>query len=100
MNKSLSGFAFCVFLLAGCATGEPASMLLHQATTTRLGLASTDEVTIANIHKAPADLLGGSKVTYDATTAKGRKFACSTLMMPSINPLEKPQYSNIECAPK
>ncbi len=87
-------------LLAGCATGAPDPMIIHQATTTTLGLASTDEVTVSNIKQSASNSLGANTVTFDATTTKGRKFACSTKMMPSINPLEKPTYSTFKCEPK
>lgn len=39
-------------LISGCATGAPDTMLLQQGTTNKLGLSSTDEVTISNIQKA------------------------------------------------
>ncbi|WP_058913256.1 hypothetical protein [Entomohabitans teleogrylli] len=87
-------------LLTGCATGAPDMMRLQQGTTNELGLSSTDEVTLSNVVKGPASALGGSTVTWDATTTKGRKFSCKTLMMPSLNPLEKAPYGNFECAPK
>ncbi|WP_312952744.1 hypothetical protein [Superficieibacter sp.] len=89
-----------VALLAGCAAGAPDTMKLQQATATKLGLGSTDEVTLSNIQQSKPDILGGSTVTLDATTAKGRKFSCSTLMMPSLNPLEKPTYTSFDCAAK
>jgi hypothetical protein len=87
-------------VLTGCATGAPDPLILQQATSTRLGLASTDEITLSNVVKAAPDALGGSTVTFDAVTAKGRKFGCQTRMLPNLNPLEKPTYTTFECSPK
>lgn len=87
-------------VLSGCATGAPDTMRLQQATTYHLGLSSTDEVTLSNVVKGPANALGSSTVTWDATTTKGRKFSCKTLMLVSLNPLEKSPYGDTECAPK
>lgn len=92
--------AAVVFTLTGCATGAPDTMLLQQGAANVLGLASTDELTISNIQKGEANALGSSTVVYDAVTAKGRNFTCNTLMMPNLNPLEKPTYTKIECQPK
>jgi len=100
MYRALLLTALSLSFLSGCATGAPDPLIIQQATASRLGLASTDEVTISNVVKAQPDALGGSKVTFDATTAKGRKFACNTLMMPNLNPLEKPSYSTFECIQK
>lgn len=54
-------------LLPGCATGAPDTMALQQDTRNKLGLSSTDEVTLRNIVKRPANTLerGGN---WDATT--------------------------------
>ncbi|OMQ24394.1 hypothetical protein [Serratia oryzae] len=86
--------------LTGCATGAPDTMLLQQGTVNVLGLASTDELTLSNIQKGEANALGSSNVVFDAVTAKGRKFSCQTLMMPSLNPLDKPTYGEFKCQPK
>ena len=99
MRKIFLTSALC-FTLAGCATGAPDMMILQQATSTELGLASTDEVTISNVVKGKPSALGGSTVTYDAVTAKGRQFTCNTMMMPNLNPLEKPTYTSFKCQPK
>lgn len=99
MKRMLITSTLCI-ALSGCATGAPDIMVIQQATATRLGLSSTDEVTISNTVKATPDALGASKVTFEATTAKGRKFACYTTMMPSLNPLDKPTYTDFECQPK
>jgi hypothetical protein len=89
-----------VLTLTGCATGAPDTMRLQQGAANVLGLASTDELTISNIQKGEANALGSSDVVFDVVTTKGRKFSCQTLMMPSLNPLEKPTYSEIKCQPK
>lgn len=99
MKRMITSVALCC-TLAGCATGAPDLMLIQQATATQLGLASTDEVTVSNVVKGAPSALGGSSVTYSAVTARGRAFECSTLMMPSLNPLNKPDYSNFKCQPK
>ncbi|MBA7844074.1 hypothetical protein HV213_28315 [Klebsiella sp. RHBSTW-00484] len=99
MKRIIVPAALC-FTLAGCATGAPDMMVIQQATATQLGLASTDEVTVSNVVKGKPSALGGSTVTYDAVTARGRKFTCNTMMMPNLNPLEKPTYTSFQCQPK
>lgn len=99
MKRIITSAALC-FTLAGCATGAPDMMLIQQATATRLGLASTDEVTITSLVKGTPSALGSSTVTYNAVTTKGRQFTCNTRMMPSLNPLDKPTYTEFECQPK
>lgn len=89
-----------VMTLAGCATGAPDTMRLQQGTVNVLGLASTDELTLSNIQKGEANALGSSNVVFDAVTARGRKFQCQTLMMPNLNPLDKPTYGEFKCEPK
>ncbi|TCV98308.1 hypothetical protein [Biostraticola tofi] len=99
MNRK---FAAClvfsaVTLLAGCSS-TPNQLKLHQGTANLLGLASTDEVTLSNVQKGTPDALGGSTVTFDATTARGRKFACKTFMIPGL--LAEPSYGDFSCAQK
>jgi len=89
-----------ICLVSGCATGAPDAMILQQGTTNKLGLSSTDEVTISNIVKGPSNALGSSIVTWDALTTKGRKFSCQSLMMASLNPLEAAPYGDFKCQPK
>lgn len=101
MKKNLLLMALGIAaLISGCATGAPDTMLLQQGTTNKLGLSSTDEVTISNIQKGTANVLGSSIISWDAVTTKGRKFTCQTLMMASLNPLEKAPYGEFDCQPK
>ncbi|KGT94207.1 hypothetical protein NG99_10175 [Erwinia typographi] len=96
MKKVLLAVSAAVMLLsvAGCSS-TPNTMKLQQGTTNLLGLASTDEVTLSNIQKGTPNALGGSDVTFDATTAKGRKFKCKTFMIPGL--LAEPTYSDFTC---
>ncbi|GBU15263.1 hypothetical protein AwPolaro_06410 [Polaromonas sp.] len=87
-----------VLVLTACATGAPDTLKLQQATSLRLGLGSTDELSLTKIKEETPDALGGKKITYLATTARGRKFNCSTLMMPGL-PINPPSYSAVECTP-
>jgi hypothetical protein len=51
------------------------NMIDVQTSTARtLGLASSDEVTVANVQYGQKNALGGQQVSYDATTGKGRRF--------------------------
>ncbi|QKJ86308.1 hypothetical protein PMPD1_1349 [Paramixta manurensis] len=81
--------------LAGCSS-TPNTLKLQQATTNTLGLASTDEVTLSNVQKGEPNALGGSEVTFDAVTGKGRKFKCKTFMIPGF--LDEPTYSDFSCS--
>ena len=91
--------ATLVATLTGCATGAPDTMTLQQAATNAIGLASTDEMTLSNVRKSPPNLLGGTIVSYTATTTKGRKFNCTAFLTPGMPPLTKDQYSNFKCEP-
>ncbi len=88
-------FVVAALALTGCMS-NPNSLKLQQGTTNILGLASTDEVTLSNIQKGTPNALGGSEVTFDATTAKGRKFKCKTFMIPGL--LAEPTYSDFSCS--
>ncbi|WP_321943698.1 hypothetical protein [Paraburkholderia tropica] len=99
MNRmSLPVAAMLVAALSGCAASAPDVMTLQQATASELGLASTDELTLAGIATGTPNALGGAIVSYRATTARGRRFSCSTLMVPGIA-FSPPQYSEIRCRP-
>ena len=65
-------------MLAGCSTlkTDQAIPLLQAETAKMLGLGSSDG--------AQPDALGGQKLSYRATTEKGRIFDCSSMMMPGI----------------
>ncbi|WP_426233365.1 hypothetical protein [Pseudomonas sp. TWP3-2] len=92
-------FAFLLLMLtatlSGCAT-NPNVLQMHKVTAETLGLASTDELTMGPVTKGTPDFLGGTQLTFEATTAKGRKFNCSTYMTPGIL-LEPPKYSRLTC---
>ena len=70
-------------MLAGCSTlkTDQAIPLLQAETAKMLGL---DEITVSNVNGAQPDALGGQKLSYRATTEKGRIFDCSSMMMPGI----------------
>jgi starvation-inducible outer membrane lipoprotein len=82
-------------LLAGCAT-TPNVLQIHKVTAEAIGLASTDELTMGPVTKGKEDFLGGAELTFQATTAKGRVFNCSTFMTPGIL-LDPPKYSRLTC---
>ena len=73
-------------MLAGCSTlkTDQAIPLLQAETAKMLGLGSSDEITVSNVNGAQPDALGGQKLSYRATTEKGRIFDCSSMMMPGI----------------
>ncbi|MGY4816493.1 hypothetical protein ACVNP3_11215 [Pseudomonas chlororaphis subsp. piscium] len=81
--------------LAGCST-NPNVLQIHKVTAETIGLASTDELTMGPVTKGKEDFLGGSELTFKATTAKGRVFNCSTFMTPGIL-LDPPKYSRLTC---
>ena len=70
MKKPLI-FLTVTLMLAGCST-------------LKTGLGSSDEITVTNVNGAQPDALGGQKLSYRATTEKGRIFDCSSMMMPGI----------------
>ncbi|AZF53185.1 hypothetical protein C4J85_2700 [Pseudomonas sp. R4-34-07] len=82
-------------LLAGCAT-NPNVLQIHKVTAETIGLASTDELIMGPVTKGKEDFLGGAELTFQATTAKGRVFNCSTFMTPGIL-LDPPTYSRLTC---
>jgi len=71
---------------AGCSTlkTDQAIPLLQAETAKMMGLGSSDEITVSNVNGAQPDALGGQKLSYRATTEKGRIFDCSSMMMPGI----------------
>lgn len=81
--------------LAGCMT-TPNVLQIHKVTAEAIGLASTDELTMGPVNKGKEDFMGGTELTFKATTAKGRVFNCSTFMMPGIL-LDPPTYSRLTC---
>ena|ERR1700710_1797239 len=91
--------SLCI-LLSACG-GTQLNMTEMQTTTAKtLGLASSDEITVTNIQYVKKNSIGGSEISYDATTARGRKFVCTAFVIPGLTPLDKATYSNGECHPK
>lgn len=85
MKKPLV-FLTVTLMLTGCSTlkTDQAIPLLQAETAKMLGLGSSDEITVTNVNGAQPDALGGQKLSYRATTEKGRIFDCSSMMMPGI----------------
>ncbi|VWC21517.1 hypothetical protein BLA23254_05827 [Burkholderia lata] len=73
---------------------------VQTSTAKTLGLASSDEITIANVHDGKKDGLGGQKVSDDATTGKGRRFGSTVFMIAGLTPIDRPTYDNRECQPQ
>jgi len=87
-------------LLSGCGSSQVNMIEMQSATAQTLGLASSDEITVANVKYAEKNSLGGQKLSYDATTARGRKFACTAYVTPGLTPLDKAMWSDGECHQK
>ncbi|WP_341958825.1 hypothetical protein [Pseudomonas sp. RC10] len=87
-------------LLSACGSAQVNMTEVQTATAKTLGLASSDEITVTNIQYAKQNALGGQKLTYDATTARGRKFACSAFVIPGLTPLDKAAWNDGECHPR
>ena len=85
MKKTLAVLTVTM-LLTGCSTmkTDQAVPLLQAETAKMLGLGSSDEIIVTNVNGEQPDALGGQKLTYRATTEKGRIFDCSSLMMAGI----------------
>ncbi|WP_199637038.1 hypothetical protein JEM67_20725 [Serratia sp. PAMC26656] len=85
MKKSLIVLAVTL-LVAGCSMLKTDQVipLLQAETTKMLGLGSSDEITVTNVNGGQPDALGGQKLSYRATTEKGRIFDCSSMMMPGF----------------
>jgi hypothetical protein len=86
--------------LSACGTTQMNMIDVQTTTAKTIGLASSDELTISNVKYGQSTSLGGKPVTYDATTARGRKFGCSVFMIPGLTPLDKPAYREWECHPR
>lgn len=98
--KKIIALSFLTLLLAGCGSTNVDPMLNQKLAANKLGLASTDEVTISNVKEGEADALGAKTVTFDAVTGKGRRFVCSYRVTPSLMPFDKPSITGSKCAPK
>jgi hypothetical protein len=86
--------------LSACGTTQMNMIEVQKTTSKTIGLASSDEINISNIKYGQRNSLGGTPVTYDATTTKGRRFGCSVFMIPGLTPIDKPAYNDWECHPR
>jgi len=98
--RTALGITAAGLVLAACGSTQMNMVDVQTSTAKTLGLASSDEITIANVQYAKKDGLGGQKVSYDATTGKGRRFGCTVFMIPGLTPLDRPTYNNWECHPQ
>ncbi|NPT39167.1 hypothetical protein [Paraburkholderia xenovorans] len=87
-------------VLSACGTTQMNMIDVQTATAKTLGLASSDEITIANVKYGQKNALGGQQVSYDATTSRGRRFSCTAFMIPGLTPLNPPTFNNGECHPR
>ncbi|BEG75300.1 hypothetical protein [Achromobacter xylosoxidans] len=92
--------AAAVVAVAGCTTmgTNEAIVPLQSATAQMIGLASSDELTITNVKADKADSLGAQNLTYTATTTKGRRFDCTSRMMPGLL-TSPPTLTTPSCTP-
>jgi hypothetical protein len=97
--RKILGTLFVTVLVTGCSTlkTDQAVPLLQAETAKMLGLGSSDEITVTNVNGSQPDALGGQKLSYRATTEKGRIFDCSSMMMPGL--LSAPTLSTPNCTP-
>lgn len=107
MKKSLHctvrtalGGASAALVLSACGTTQMNMTDVQTSTAKTIGLASSDEITIANVQYGKKNGLGGQQVSYDATTGKGRRFTCTVFMIPGLTPIDRPTYNDWECHPR
>ncbi|WP_235939177.1 hypothetical protein [Schauerella aestuarii] len=103
MYKSLirlAAVAGVSLLVAACGSTKINMTEMQTTTAKSLGLASSDELTVANVQYKEKNALGGQELSYDATTARGRKFACTAYVTPGLTPFDKATYSEAQCSPK
>ncbi|WP_110948426.1 hypothetical protein [Pseudomonas bohemica] len=87
-------------LLSACGSTQVNMIQMQTETAKTLGLASSDEITVSNINYQKKNSIGGSQLTYDATTARGRKFACSAFVMAGLTPLDEAAWTDGKCTQK
>lgn len=87
-------------LLSGCGSQQVNMTQVQTETAKTLGLASSDEITVSNINYQKKNAIGGSELTYDATTARGRKFTCSAFVIAGLTPLDEASWSDGKCTQK
>jgi hypothetical protein len=90
----------CGLVVSACGTTQMNMIDVQTSTARTLGLASSDEVTVANVHYGQKNALGGQQVSYDATTGKGRRFSCTVFMIPGLTPIDRPTYNDWTCHPR
>lgn len=75
----LIGIAVALFA-TGCVNldRKVAIVKLQSATSSMLGLASSEELTVSNVEFGENSVLLGQPVTYKATTKTGRTFKCES----------------------
>ncbi|HIH2747582.1 TPA: hypothetical protein ACYLN4_003337 [Burkholderia lata] len=98
--RTALGAAAAGLVLSACGSTQTNMIDVQASTAKTLGLASSDEITVANVQYGKKDGLGGQKVSYDATTGKGRRFGCTVFMIPGLTPIDRPTYNNWECHPQ
>jgi len=98
--RTALGAAAAGLVLSACGSTQMNMIDVQASTAKTLGLASSDEITVANVQYGKKDGLGGQKVSYDATTGKGRRFGCTVFMIPGLTPIDRPTYNNWECHPQ
>ncbi|WP_321820062.1 MULTISPECIES: hypothetical protein [unclassified Burkholderia] len=98
--RTALGAAAASLALAGCGTTQMNMTDVQTSTAKTIGLASSDEITIANVQYGKKNGLGGQQVSYDATTGKGRRFTCTVFMIPGLTPIDRPTYNDWECHPR
>ncbi|SEU12137.1 hypothetical protein SAMN03159335_03293 [Burkholderia cepacia] len=98
--RTALGAAAAGLVLSACGSTQMNMVDVQTSTAKTLGLASSDEITIANVQYGKKDGLGGQKVSYDATTGKRRRFGCTVFMIPGLTPIDRPTYNNWECHPQ
>lgn len=90
----------CGLVVSACGTTQMNMIDVQTSTARTLGLASSDEVTVANVQYGEKNALGGQQVSYDATTGKGRRFLCTVFMIPGLTPIDRPTYNDWKCQPR
>ncbi|CAB3962025.1 MULTISPECIES: hypothetical protein [Burkholderia] len=98
--RTALGAAAAGLVLSACGSTQMNMIDVQASTVKTLGLASSDEITVANVQYGKKDGLDGQKVSYDATTGKGRRFGCTVFMIPGLTPIDRPTYNNWECHPQ
>ncbi|MUK91888.1 hypothetical protein GNP80_05490 [Aliivibrio fischeri] len=72
--------------LTGCVQMDKNQAIvdLQLKTMNRLGLSSSDELTISEVVFSKPNAMGQEAIKYIATTSQGRVLECNTTLMPSV----------------